>query len=670
MSSEPGNPPTGGLMTEEKTTEADGRKASNSDAISHDEIENRGSGSGGDADDAAAALGEEDRKRLEASAKLENPLAGLTPEQLGRRGEEFCARHGITDEDEIRAFRLGAVIAGHENRYDDAIVPGLTAAERDALDREVTHKWANPTMLYAVIVICSLCAAVQGMDETVVNGAQIFYKVQFGIDDDEEVVGAEAARRNGWLIGLVNAAPYICCALAGCWLTEPMNKVFGRRGTVFVSCFISAAACFWQAFTNTWWHMFIARLALGLGIGPKSATTPVFAAECSPPKLRGALVMQWQMWTAFGIMVGYVADLAFYMVPDRGIPGLNWRLMMGSAMIPAVIVCCLVYFTPESPRWYLTKNRHADAFKAIKQLRYEKVQAARDLFYMDVLLQVEKEAMDIGHSKLKEIITVRRNRNAMLASEIVMFMQQFCGVNVIAYYSSQIFLDADFDELSALAASLGFGVVNFLFAIPAIYTIDTFGRRNLLLTTFPLMSIFLFFTGFSFYIPSESTAHIACIALGIYLFGVVYSPGEGPVPFTYSAEAYPLYIRPIGMSLATATTWFFNAIVSITWPSLTQAWTPAGAFAWYAAWNLVGWVMVLLFLPETKAKTLEELDAVFNVPLHRIMHYGVDQFFYFWGHYILRRDIAPPKVPTAGDNIHYAKETFSREKEPNPTARV
>lgn len=94
--------------------------------------------------------------------------------------------------------------------------------------------------------------------------------------------------------------------------------------------------------------MFIARFFLGFGIGPKSATTPIFAAECSPPKLRGALVMQWQMWTAFGIMVGYAADLAFYGVPDRsGIQGLNWRLMMGSAMLPAVIVCCIVYFTPE-----------------------------------------------------------------------------------------------------------------------------------------------------------------------------------------------------------------------------------------------------------------------------------------------------------------------------------
>jgi MFS family permease len=152
-------------------------------------------------------------------------------------------------------------------------------------------------------------------------------------------------------------------------------------------------------------------------------------------------------------------------------------------------------------------------------------------------------------NKVRELFSVPRNRRAMQASQIVMFMQQFCGVNVIAYYSSRIFLDAGFQEINALGASMGFGVINFLFAIPAWFTIDNFGRRNLLLTTFPLMALCLFFTGFSFWIPSGSTAHIACIALGIYLFGIVYSPGEGPVPFTYSAEAYPLYIRPLGMSL-------------------------------------------------------------------------------------------------------------------------
>ncbi|KAI8264481.1 Galactose-proton symporter [Colletotrichum sp. SAR11_239] len=230
----------------------------------------------------ATAVDKEEQKRLEASQKLENPLGGFTPAQLSRMGEEYCEKHGITDEADVRAFRLGAMIAGNMNKYDT--MRDLTAQERAVLDGETTHKWRNPKMLYAVVAI------VQGMDETVVNGAQSFYKKQFGIGGETE--------RDTWLLGLVNSAPYLCCAFIGCWLTEPMNKAFGRRGTVFISCAISAVTCFGQAFANSWYTMFIARFLLGLGIGPKSATTPIFAAETAPKSIRGALTMQWQLWTA------------------------------------------------------------------------------------------------------------------------------------------------------------------------------------------------------------------------------------------------------------------------------------------------------------------------------------------------------------------------------------
>lgn len=153
------------------------------------------------------------------------------------------------------------------------------------------------------------------------------------------------------------------------------------------------------------------------------------------------------------------------------------------------------------------------------------------------------------------------------------------------------------------------------------------------------MSLFLFFTGFSFYIPESNPAHLGCIALGIYLFGIVYSPGEGPVPFTYSAEAYPLYVRPLGMSLATATTWFFNFVLAVTYPSLEKAFSPTGAFCWYAAWNVVGFVLVLLFLPETKGKTLEELDQVFSVPTHTHAAWAIRTVPQFFGKYVLRRHV-------------------------------
>lgn len=124
------------------------------------------------------------------------------------------------------------------------------------------------------------------------------------------------------------------------------------------------------------------------------------------------------------------------------------------------------------------------------------------------------------------------------------------------------------------------------------------------------------------------------------------------------------------MSLATATTWLFNSVISLTWPAMVQAWTAQGAFSWYAAWNIIGFVLVLLFLPETKEKTLEELDAVFDVPIRSLVRYGVAQFFYFWGHYILRRDIAPPKAPSAAHAVEYSEHQFGKEKTHDGTNRV
>ena len=150
-------------------------------------------------------------------------------------------------------------------------------------------------------------------DQTAVNGAQIYFQKPLGID------------KNTNLLGLVNGAPYLCCALA-CCLNYPLNRYLDRRGVIFATCLISSVTCLLQAFSRTWWHLFLARFALGFGIGPKSATIPIYAAEAAPENIRGALVMMWQMWTAFGIMCGYLSGVAFAKVAGD----LKWRLMLGS----------------------------------------------------------------------------------------------------------------------------------------------------------------------------------------------------------------------------------------------------------------------------------------------------------------------------------------------------
>ncbi|KZT10603.1 uncharacterized protein LAESUDRAFT_809556 [Laetiporus sulphureus 93-53] len=566
------------------------------------------------------------------NAKLANPLEGIPQDQLLEDAAAFAKAYGLghlTDE-----FMKGALVAQDPSAFETLYL--LNDEDKNVLRREATHRWDQPWQLYYLVILCSMAAAVQGMDESVINGANLFFQYQFNISTTS---GANQSQHQ-WILGLVNSAPYLCCSLIGCWVSAPMNRWFGRRGTIFISAFVSFATCIWSAVTDTWWHLFIARFFLGFGIGPKSATVPVYSAECAPPVIRGALVMMWQMWTAFGIMFGYVMDLAFYHVPNKpGITGLNWRLMLGSAGVPALFIMAQVYLCPESPRWLMSKGRYNEAYESLLRLRNSPLQAARDLYYIHVQLQAEAEAFT-GRNRFLELFTIPRNRRAALGSFIVMFMQQFCGVNVIAYYSSSIFTEAKFSQQSALIASWGFGMINWVFAFPAVWTIDTFGRRNLLLTTFPLMAIFLLMTGFAFWIPAGN-GRLAVVALGIYLYGMAYSPGEGPVPFTYSAEAYPLYVRDVGMGFSTAVLWFFNFVVAITFPPLLGAFKPQGAFGWYAAWNVVGFVVILLFVPETKALSLEELDQVFSVPTRTHAAYQLKALPHNIKKYFLRMDVEP-----------------------------
>ena len=421
------------------------------------------------------------------------------------------------------------------------------------------------------------------------------------------------------------------------------NRYLGRKWTIFWTCAISAATCIWQGFVSVdWWHLFLARFFLGFGIGIKSATVPVYCAECSPKHIRGALTMTWQFFTAVGIMLGYVACLAFYYVPDKSFgSGLNWRLMLGLACLPAIFILFQIPFVPESPRWLMGKGRHREAFESLEQMRYERIAAARDCFYQYVLLQ-EEEGYDVPTWKrVIEMFTIRRNRNAVIGSWIVMFMQQFCGINVIAYYSSSIFLNAGFSEISALLSSWGFGMINFTFAIPAFFTIDRFGRRNLLLFAFPCMCAMLLVAGFGFLIH-DTNGKLGMVTTGVYLFSCFYSSSEGPVPFAYSAEAFPLYIRDLGMAWATATCWFFNFILAFTWPRMMKAMTSTGAFGFYAAWNAIGFFLVLWFLPETKNLTLEELDDVFAVPMYKHAIYRTRTFLNGVSRHVFHKDVKDP----------------------------
>jgi MFS family permease len=240
-------------------------------------------------------------------------------------------------------LQKGALVAQDPTNYEDITGPhALTPEEVDVLRNEVLHKWRHPYALYITIFTCSIGAAVQGWDQTGSNGANLSFPTVFGIGDENT--------KDTLLVGLVNAAPYIGSSFVGCWISDPLNYYFGRRGTIFISALFCFFPIIGSAVCQTWEQLFVCRLLLGLGMGAKGSTVPIYAAENSPASIRGALVMSWQLWTAFGIFLGYSANLA---VAHTG--KIAWRLQLGSALIPALPLMFMIYLCPESPRWYISR---------------------------------------------------------------------------------------------------------------------------------------------------------------------------------------------------------------------------------------------------------------------------------------------------------------------------
>lgn len=570
-----------------------------------------------------------------------NVLGQYSTKQVMQMGRHFAEKHDLPNDDDI--FARAAALARDPNRFDHMAF--LSEEERIACYDEIHRPWSSMTrQLIAIICASAMSAAVQGMDETVINGAMLFYPKVLGL--------GSGSKRDNWIEGLINGAPYLCCAGFSCWTTDWLNNKLGRKNVIFFTCLISAITCLLQGFgpvgVRGWHYLFAMRFLLGTGLGPKSATTNVYLAECASKQIRGSVTMMWQLNTAFGIMWGYVFSLIFFHVKPRGVAGgLNWRLMLGSAMIPALFVMAQIPFCPESPRWLMGKGRYKEAFESTVKIRPHKILACRDMFYQHILM-MEEESLELPFlTRLKEMVTIRRNRNGLIASCICAFMQQFCGINVIAYYSSTIFLEGGFAPLNSLLASFGFGLINFVFAFPAFLMIDKYGRRYLLLRTFPWLALFLLIAGFAFWIP-PGESRIGVVTMGIYVFCAIYSFSCGPVPFIIAAESANLASRSLNSSIFTVVVWGFNFILSVTWPSMKVAMKAQGAFGFYAFWNVAGWFMVYFLVPETKQFTLEELDEVFDVPLRKRMAYEFRELWpNFQETFLFRKNVKrqPPLGP-------------------------
>jgi Sugar (and other) transporter len=278
---------------------------------------------------------------LLTKTRIKNPLEGIPQDILLRDVELFAAEKGLTEH--LHLLQKGALVAQDPHNYEDLHgAYALESQELDALRNEVLHKWRHPMALYVTIFTCSIGAAVQGWDQTGSNGANLSFPTVFGIGSN--------STHDTLLVGLVNSAPHIASAFLGCWLSDPLNYYTGRRGTIFIAAIFCFLPVIGSAFTQTWVQLFICRLLLGIGMGAKGSTVPIYAAENSPASIRGALVMSWQLWTAFGIFLGTCANLAMVHTGKNA-----WRLQLGSAMIPAVPLLLFIFFCPESPRWCMSK---------------------------------------------------------------------------------------------------------------------------------------------------------------------------------------------------------------------------------------------------------------------------------------------------------------------------
>lgn len=213
------------------------------------------------------------------------------------------------------------------------------------------------------------------------------------------------------------------------WISDPINDLIGRKYTIFIAAVFSLLAPFGMALSQTVGQLAACRCLLGMGMGLKEVTVPVFSAEVAPTIIRGGLVMSWQVWTAFGILLGTCANLVFANAAHA------WRYQLASAFVPAVPLVIGIFFVPESPRWLMKKRRYRKAYNSLLRLRNSPLQAARDLYFIYAQLEYEDALIEekglVKHANMftrfVELFTIPRLRRATQASGIVMIGQQMCG---------------------------------------------------------------------------------------------------------------------------------------------------------------------------------------------------------------------------------------------------
>ena len=451
-------------------------------------------------------------------------------------------------------------------------------------------------MLYLILVafVAALGGFLFGYDTAIISGTIGFVKTKFELN----------AVAEGW---------FVSSALVGCifgvMFTGLINDWFGRKKALLLSgllFLISAIGCM---LAPTLSILIIFRLIGGIGVGVASMTSPLFIAEISPPNIRGRLVTLYQLAITVGILLAYFAnasllelsagtyetELFSWIIQDE-----VWRAMFGSECIPAVLFFILVLFIPESPRWLALKQKNEQAFKILSRINGPE-HAEQEL--REIKETVGHEAPPL-QTLLKPGI-----RKALVIGASLAFLTQICGVNAIIYYGPRILEEAGFALSDALGGQVIIGIVNVLFTLIAIWKIDQMGRRPLLIWGVSGIMFSLIMVGLLFYFKVTSGFWLMGFIL---LFIASFAFSFGPVIWTLLSEIYPINVRGTAMSIATLTLWVGTALIGQVVPWMLESLTPAGTFWIFSLSCIPALYLAIKVIPETKGKTLEEIEKFWS----------------------------------------------------------
>jgi SP family arabinose:H+ symporter-like MFS transporter len=422
-----------------------------------------------------------------------------------------------------------------------------------------------------------------GYDTAVINGANTYLKSHFILTPVQE--------------GMAGASAILGC-IPGAMCAGFLSDRFGRKKLLFTCAVLYAISGLLSAVPRTFNEFLVARFLSGLGIGASSMVCPVYIAEISPEKWRGRLGSLFQLGIVTGIFLTlFINKLIQGLGDDTWNTSTGWRWMLAMEAIPAVIFIVLLFTVPESPRWLANHGREAEARDILARVGGNQ-HAEREMLAIQAAMREEE-------GRFSELFTAHYFKPLLIAV-VLMACSQFCGINAIIYYSTKIFESAGTLKNAAFTSTVWVGLVNLLFTFVAIAFVDRAGRRPLLLIGTAVQVAALGLVGWMFRAQLNGLPLLVCIIAYIAAFAMAL----GPITWIFSSEIFPNKVRGRAMSIATFVIWSSCYVVAQTFPMLNDSKTigPVLTFWIYAGVSLLTFAFVLFVVPETKGRTLEEIE--------------------------------------------------------------